>query len=229
MSGLEPVVALRTAGAGTVARPLRICLLFPLANSFRSGSVETEVGLRVLRSRPIVPKADSSDRHPSGDSLTVRTLLLLLVAPALLMPPGMCICQFVPCGEMTGSGSADPSTLQWSGTSAAANGCTCSHGREGSTGLKTGYGSKAEHLGGCPAGGEKPCPSPGKPWPDCPVVTGTAPDKFTTPSPVLVAWDLASVAVWSLEVTAVPTGRIHYAPFRLASSPIFIRQCSLVI
>lgn len=149
-----------------------------------------------------------------GDFPSVRTLLLILVAPVLLMPPGMCICQFVPCGEV---GRGDPVA---SGESEAASVCTCSH---------TDGGANAELPCGCPAGGGKPRPLPGKPWPDCPVVTGTAPDKFTTPSPVLLALDPAAVVLWVVEVPVVPAGRTHQVSPRLASPPLFISQCSLVI
>lgn len=148
----------------------------------------------------------------------MRTLLLLLVVPALLMPPGMCVCQFVPCGEDVRSGSGACGVGPSEATEVC---CTCSHAdRDDPT---------ANAPCSCPLGGGKPHPSPGKPWPDCPVVTGEAPDKFTTPAPVLLALDPAAVVLWDVETPAAPAGRTQQVSPRLASPPLFISQCSLVI
>ena len=63
----------------------------------------------------------------------MRTLLLLLVAPTLLMPPGMCICQFVPCGGEMGTGRGNLSaSLRLSSRTATSDTCTCEKRRTGS-------------------------------------------------------------------------------------------------
>lgn len=154
----------------------------------------------------------------------MKTFLLLAVGLPLLMPPGMCICQFVPCGESTGSGLGGRAELERTRTS---TGCSCAP-RRGGTQAAAG-GIPACRDSGTTPGGQKSCPFPAKPWPDCPVVTGTAPDKFPTPAPVLFTLDLASVVVWSVEVPATPVGRVDHISLRPASSPLFISHCSLVI
>jgi hypothetical protein len=145
----------------------------------------------------------------------VRLFLLFLVTPALLMPPGMCVCQFAPCGEASRE-EVTACAVQRAETTSTS--CTCAHASR-----------KQELPCECPDGDERPSRLPGKPWPDCPVVTGTAPDKFTTPSPVLLALDSAPPVAWALETPAVLGGRVSHAPPRIVAPPLFICQCSLVI
>lgn len=160
----------------------------------------------------------------------MRTLLLLLVAPALLMPPGMCICQFVPCeGEMrTGRGDLSAFALPSSRTATSAT-CTCEKQRSGSQDQRSPGVSTCQD---CRAafGGEKPCPCPGKPWPGCPAVTGEDQAKVAPQSSaVLFSFDLACEFVRFVEVPAVLVARVDYTSHRPASSPLFISHCTLLI
>jgi hypothetical protein len=160
----------------------------------------------------------------------VRTLLLLLVAPTLLMPPGMCICQFVPCGGEMGTGRGNlAAALRQSSQTAKSGTCTCEKSRSGSHGLRSiGAPTCQDHA--VASGGEKPCPCPGTPWPGCPAVTGEDQAKVAPESsPVLSSLDLACDFVRFAEVPAVRVAPIDFTSLRPAHSPLFISQCTLLI
>lgn len=160
----------------------------------------------------------------------MRTLLLLLIAPVMLMPPGMCICQFVPCGWEMGTGRGDLSaSLRSSSQTTTTVTCTCDKRRSGSQDHRSSGVSTSQDRETA-SGGEKPCPCPGKPWPGCPAVTGEDQAKVAPPpSAVLSSLDLACEFVQFVEVPAVPVARVDFKSLHPASSPLFICHCTLLI
>ena len=160
----------------------------------------------------------------------MRTLLLLLVAPTLLMPPGMCICQFVPCGGEMGTGRGDLSaSLRPSTQTATSATCTCEKRRSGGQDQRSSGVSTCDDCGSR-TGGEKPCPCPGKHWPGCPAVTGEDQAKLAPPSSaVLFSLHLACDFVERVQDPAAPVCRLDFTPVRPVSSPLFISHCSLLI
>ena len=152
----------------------------------------------------------------------LRTVVTFLVAVPLLMPPGMCICQFAP--------TARASTPTRSGggaghTADARPDCRCDSCRERAA------------PAGLPCRGEEDQPSPdegpfapGKHAPGCPAALGDVPTKMAA-STVTIHLDANPVCFFSVVARpAGPAGRgRESATARAASPPLFISHCSLQI
>lgn len=150
-----------------------------------------------------------------------RALVLLLILPPLLMPPSMCICQFVPVGK------ASPAPERRSVASHATSprpDCNCyscrsqaatEHGKDDPTQKPT-----EEPFG----------PEPGKHWPGCPAAVGSIPLSTTLPT-VTTQVDLGAMITLfcpapetiALARRAAPVSRPAVSP------PLFISHCTLLI
>jgi hypothetical protein len=155
-----------------------------------------------------------------------RVLVLILMLPPMLMPPGMCICQFAPLGKASDAPlSASPGRPHAVGNSTDPRpDCTCDSCRRARTTAAVPEGRDDQPAGGPSA------PGPGKHWPGCPAATGDAP--LTTAIPTLtVQVDLSPAADTCIPVViaVVQSGRAAPVPSPVISPPLFITHCTLLI
>lgn len=157
-----------------------------------------------------------------------QRLLLLLLVPSMLMPPGRCICQFAP-GEAPTSppGSISrQSSIEQVKNHHANDDCSCSSCRSQSEPVAN---ANRETRHGHPAN-ESPCQEPTKHWPGCPVAIGAAPIIWIVPA-VTIPVNIAAT-VSCLMPLCSPTGSV-VGPIcvstRTSGPPLFISHCSLLI
>lgn len=154
-----------------------------------------------------------------------RALVLLLILPTLLMPPGMCICQFVPIGEVP----AAPTSLSHRHPSVghAADprpDCTCDSCRRSRT-ADTAPERKDDQPTRTPSG-----PGPGKHWPDCPAAVRDVPLNVAVPTVTVQADVVATISFLTpiVEAVASPDHAARVSP-PVVSPPLFISHCALLI
>lgn len=156
----------------------------------------------------------------------LRVLALLLMLPPTLLPPGMCVCQFVPLGKAS---AARQSPSHARGVSAAHAAtprpdCSCDSCRSPST--ERGAADDRPP----PFSVESPAdPGPGKHWPGCPAAVGAAPldvvvTAVTAPADLVVLVDL----FWPAPGAAVSRTPVPMVTLR-AIPPLYISHCALLI
>lgn len=155
-----------------------------------------------------------------------RSLVTLLVALPMLMPPGMCICQFAPTGKVS---AAPPS---WAGqrpvghTSNSRAECRCNSCREqvAAAGLPTDGEDRPASPNEAPVG-------PGQHAPGCPAAHGDVPTKMAASTAVTIPFDAHPQCFFSLVAEpAARVGRGREGVSRPAvSPPFFISHCTLLI
>lgn len=154
----------------------------------------------------------------------MRSLVLLLVGLPLLMPPGMCVCQLVPCG----SAQAAPVATATAPTPPAPEECCCKKRAAAAptTGDKAGAWSQSS-----PDRHHPTSPDSGKHQPGCPAATGFVVEARVTlpPSPVSLHIDLAPVPVAFVAEVGTARSPAPERTQRLPIAPIFIAQCTLLI
>ncbi len=150
-----------------------------------------------------------------------RVLVLLLILPPLLMPPGMCICQFTPVAN-----ASPVSTIPAERRSAASHtqspkkDCACDSCRS--------RGAVAGHDNELPP--REPVRGPTEHWPGCPAAADSLPLSLVLPTLTLEAdFTFASEFVTATGEVANPVARILPLPPQTASPPLFISHCSLLI
>lgn len=160
-----------------------------------------------------------------------RVLLTSLVGLPMLMPPGMCLCQFLPCGRASAAGSGQTSA----GEAAASPGvesapsCGCRNQRGNSEQAKQEPGKPGgwENL---PAGDSCPVPLPGGHAPGCPAACSSAAEKVALPGfqiQILAAPALSFVGIAAVNDKAnVPA---YGLPAHVHSPPLFLAHCTLLI
>jgi hypothetical protein len=181
-----------------------------------------------------MPGADPKGRLRPGRIPVVRALVLLLVAPALLMPPGMCICQFVPCGGIAEPASALPSSgsLRADARFTETTACTCGsrHARSSAEKTPSGAACSSHDCGSGSSDNKNPCPLPGKQWPGCPAAVGSAVTKLSPPASALfLAFDFSSVYVGLVTESVTPVSRVCLTSVLPAATPLFVSHCALLI
>lgn len=158
-----------------------------------------------------------------------RALVLLLILPMLLMPPGVCICQFVSIGNATAapvptSPSHNPPVGQ---ASDPLPGCTCDSCRRARTAsaVPEGVDDQPTQLPEQPS-----APGSGKHWPGCPAAVGDLPLNAAAP-PVKVQADFVVAASFFTPITETVVSPHRAAPFLspTSSPPLFISHCTLLI
>lgn len=161
----------------------------------------------------------------------LRVLLTILVGLPMLMPPGMCICQFVPCGRA----ATDETRLPLSADGAAMVGadsgpsCGCVHRRSRSQQAKQEFG-KPGGLESIPVDPPSPWPLPGQHAPGCPAAMTAATEKVALPTfqvntLLVLALDFVGFTPVSVEVNR-PAERVTIRPH---SPPLFLAFCRLLI
>ena len=151
----------------------------------------------------------------------MRTLLLLAVGLPMLMPPGVCVCQFVPYEP---GGAAEPArTVDVSAAlqdSADAQRCGCCRRDRSSGGDFT--------HGAAPA--KNPGPVPGKHWPGCPAAIGAAPVKVAVPAPTPFQPDApACLFVAHTAEPRLPSVSADFTSTAPAAPPLYLSHCTLLI
>jgi hypothetical protein len=153
-----------------------------------------------------------------------RSVLALVAVLPMLMPSGMCLCQW---------SSAGPTATPTGGVSPAAKPpgpvCGCHHchkhdGEAADDGDDTRVGT--QRPGRVPDPG--PCPRDHRP--DCPVVTGLS-IRVAVLADATAGYVCrpASAAEWACPPTAAVTSRGPPGPAAVPSSPLFISHCALLI
>ena len=158
----------------------------------------------------------------------MRTFLLLVLGLPTLMPPGMCVCQLVPCrsGETQGLPALETALV----TAPPDTKRCCCPGRR--LKAESGDTTLADAPKSAPSPAKSPphSPRPTEHAPNCPALTGGS--LVTAVLPV-VALDLAFADVGIY--TSLPTAREVRAVLsdRLSSygtsPPVYLAHCSLVI
>jgi hypothetical protein len=153
----------------------------------------------------------------------LRAVITFLIAVPMLMPPGMCICQLAPAGQVSGAKPVFERQETVSHSVAARGTCRCESCREqqapGSDGRKqTPTGSPAQ-------------PEPGKHAPGCPALLGDMPTKMAATALTLLldaspvsAFVSAIVETDSLRWRDRDTTAVTASP-----PPLFLAYCSLLI
>jgi hypothetical protein len=160
-----------------------------------------------------------------------RVLLTILAGLPMLMPPGMCICQFVPCGRASADETRLPVPTDGAVTVAVDSGpsCGCGHRRSQSQQAKQKPG-KPGGLENIPVDHSAPNPLPGQHAPGCPAALTAATEKVALPTSQLqtllvLALDFVGSAPVSSEMDG-PSERVTIRPH---SPPLFLSYCTLLI
>lgn len=155
--------------------------------------------------------------------------MLLLILPMLLMPPGMCICQFVPIGNASaGPVPASPDREPSVGYAAdTRSDCACRSCQR--AGTASAVPERGDDRPTQPVGGPSD-PWPGKHWPGCPAAVVDMPLNAAIP-PVKVQTDLVAAATFFTPTTetVVSPDRAAPLPSPTGSPPLFISHCALLI
>lgn len=157
----------------------------------------------------------------------LRGFVTLFVSLQLLMPSGMCICQFAPVANAFIVASLRSGENANHHVSVAQNNCRCPVclGDESSERVSTSTSPTSKSSQESPF-----IPRPAKHYPGCPAELGDMPTKIAVPTVTLEFDDFEPVRVldWSI-------GSLHTSPkkyrlaFTLHSPPFFISDCTLLI
>lgn len=157
----------------------------------------------------------------------LRALVLLLMLPPMLMPPGMCICQFVPTGTASAPPSASPvRELSASHDTNPRADCTCASCRS-----QAGAALPADSDNQPSPGDDGPSRhEPGKHWPGCPAAADATPFNMVVPT-VTVQADLVAAAGFFTPVVVAVVSPVRATPIPAPaySPPLFISHCTLLI
>lgn len=152
-----------------------------------------------------------------------RAVLTVLLVLPMLVSPGMCVCQFVPCGRVRcESPRTTLASIDRSLSSRASCRCAkpCNRAERGSRS----HGAVAKQLADL-----RPAPVPIDHIPGCPASVESTVRKVSLPADAIPTVDLQAVA-WVF--TPVRTSRQRYSD-RLArfpaDAPLFVSHCSLLI
>jgi hypothetical protein len=154
-----------------------------------------------------------------------RAFVLLLMLPTMLMPPGMCVCRFVPIGKSSAGHFPAHSSRSLLAThdAPASSDCACDSCRLRATlNFPILPGDQPAHS---PTG-----PGPAKHWPGCPAEIGELPLPLPAPTAeALVALD--AIADPPSSVVSVASSRVRVAPLApdFVSPPLFLSHCALQI
>ena len=156
----------------------------------------------------------------------LRAVLTFLIAVPMLMPPGMCICQFASAGSACSPSAPLTAPLHDGGHPASVD-CCCDSCRE-----RAGAISAVSQEEEKPRPPDRPAsPHPGKHAPGCPAALGDIPNKMATAAVMLHLDASPAVGFVSAVVPATaPRSRDRdIENFAVVSPPLFISHCALLI
>ena len=162
----------------------------------------------------------------------IRVWLTLLAVLPMLVPQGICLCQFLPCEQPASTPTAE-STL--SPVAAKTSSCSCSrHSSRGASSDRQGPGEgrqvHASIASAAPLPEERSSPLPHSHMPGCPALTAAS-----ARSAVLPVWTpvgLLSVAEgFATAVRPHPdvTRALSHDLLLFTSTPIYLSHCALLI
>ncbi|MFO0802689.1 MAG: hypothetical protein U0791_06145 [Gemmataceae bacterium] len=152
-----------------------------------------------------------------------RLIVLLLMLPSLLMPPGVCICQFVPLRETRASSSPVGLPVPSEHTKRAHSECTCAACRSH---LDV---DQADLLHGLPRSEPSPIDEHGH-WPGCPAAINAVAHTLPLPVTTVPADVCSPPAVFTgVEPALIQPMLIKDRAATAQSPPIFLANCSLLI
>lgn len=155
----------------------------------------------------------------------LRAVVLLLMLPSMLVPPGLCICRFVPIQATSLTSSPADRHLSTPHASNPRPDCSCDscHARKTSTAPAHGDNRPAD---------EPVAPAPVKHWPGCPAAADAAPLNMVVPV-AAVPGDLLLTAAADfftpIDGVVASPARASAVPLPTTSPPLFISHCSLLI
>ncbi len=157
----------------------------------------------------------------------LRGLVTFLVSLQLLMPPGLCICQFAPHANEVNIANFRVGPIADQHTDEAVRSCCCtaclSHGTSD-------RGTARSELPQKPFQEEQNAPKPANHFPGCPAELGDMPTKLAVSVVILELDDFEGVFSVDWSNANNPVGRekarLDFTPH---SPPLFISHCTLVI
>lgn len=162
-----------------------------------------------------------------------RVLLTILVGLPMLMPPGMCFCQFVPYGRASAGDNSLPFPTDHHVGAGKASGrsCGCCSSRCGSDPAERDPGKPGDQPT-IPAQDSDHVPLPGRHAPGCPFAFTAATERVAlpnTPSPVQMLLVPIVNFVGFLTIRVKPTIPSVRVSNCIHSPPLFVVHCSLLI
>lgn len=155
-----------------------------------------------------------------------RVLLTILIGLPMLMPPGTCICQFVPCGRASADETRLPSPGE-TAVSAGADSGGCGHCRRRSEQTNQEPGKPGGES--IPIDHSSPVPLPGQHAPGCPAACTTSTEKVALPTSqvqTLLVLALDFIGFTTVVKASIPAvqelDHVH-------SPPLFLSHCKLLI
>lgn len=162
----------------------------------------------------------------------IQIAVTLLVALQAIVPPGACLCQFLPCEINTRPAKEAAPELPTPLIASAAEPCCSCSARRYPANTSTPSPGDGQAATGRPAPPEHSCPSPAPPPPcsGCPVLS-VGPEArlaiLPAPEEVLPATDIYFV-VRTGESTRYPAAR-HEPIIIKSNTPLFLRHCAFLI
>lgn len=159
----------------------------------------------------------------------MRTVVSLLALLPMLMPPGMCVCQFLPAERAHASlAPVSPALPPVPVHADARRDCSCDSCRERAA---TNVRDEAAGRRTPPAHDPPSRPGPVEHWPGCPAAIGAAPLTVALPSVTIHIHVDAPAPFTTPQVEPVST---HDRPLTRvmsphASPPLFLSHCALLI
>jgi hypothetical protein len=155
----------------------------------------------------------------------MRVLMAIVVGLPLLMPPGVCICQYLPCAHAT------PPEVRTAGTAACEtekpSSCACLRHR--THGTRVNEHGDASAAAAAVADRETTCPGRHEHSPGCPVVAN-AHKVLPGASPRLLAFAFASAELPAvIDLRSEGVKRAGATSVQPVGSPIYLTFCALLI
>lgn len=152
----------------------------------------------------------------------LRAVLTVLIAVPMLMPPGMCLCQFA-----SAASACSPSAPLHDAGHPASVDCCCDSCRE-----RAGAISAVSQEEEKPRPSDRPAsPHPGKHAPGCPAALGDIPNKMATAA-VTLHLDASPAVGFVSAVVSATAPRSHDRDIEtvaIIALPLFISHCALLI
>ncbi len=157
----------------------------------------------------------------------LRGLVTLLVSLQLLMPPGMCICQFAPHANEVSVATLRDGQNAAHHTTEELRSCRCTACLSQVTHDR---GTAPSELAQKPFQEEQNTPKPANHFPGCPAELGDMPTKMAVSNVILELDDFEAVSLVDRWIATDPVGRekdrLNFTPH---SPPFFISHCTLLI
>ena len=157
----------------------------------------------------------------------IRIVVTFLVALQAIVPPGACLCQFVPFESTTRPVKGAAPALHITHTASAAEPCcscvACRTAPNASTPTPLGNGTATSRE----TAAEHSCPSPHAPCSGCPAVSAGAGERVAIPAEILS--DVPVLFFVPADAPAPPRADRYERPAVSPPTPLFVRHCAFLI